>query len=68
MFKVTSVAAEFSAWDENGVPTLDKDGQEVAKSRRKKLQKEWDAQNKLHLEFLKEMGGAAQHGQAGEGN
>jgi hypothetical protein len=25
----------------------------VAKSRRKKLQKEWDAQKKLHLEYLK---------------
>ena len=52
MFKTAD--GEYSAWDENGVPTVDKEGNEVAKSRRKKLQKEWDAQNKLHAEFLKE--------------
>ncbi|KAK4049861.1 cysteinyl-tRNA synthetase [Microbotryomycetes sp. JL201] len=45
---------DFSAWDDNGVPTLDKDGNELPKSRRKKLQKEWDIQDKLHQEFLKE--------------
>ncbi|KAM0790212.1 hypothetical protein ACM66B_005526 [Microbotryomycetes sp. NB124-2] len=45
---------EFGAFDENGVPTVDKDGNELPKSRRKKLQKEWDAQDKLHQEFLKE--------------
>lgn len=37
---------EFSAWDEQGVPTLDKEGVELPKSRRKKLQKEWDGQKK----------------------
>jgi cysteinyl-tRNA synthetase len=44
--------AEFSAWDERGVPTLDAEGAEVAKSRRKKLEKEWSQQEKLHREFL----------------
>ncbi|KAJ8099768.1 tRNA synthetases class I (C) catalytic domain-containing protein [Lipomyces tetrasporus] len=44
---------EFSAWDDNGVPTHDKDGAELAKSRRKKLQKEYDGQKKLHAEYLK---------------
>lgn len=39
--------AEYSAWDEQGLPTLDKEGAEVAKSKRKKLQKEWDGQKKL---------------------
>lgn len=38
--------AEYSAWDEAGLPTLDKEGVELPKSRRKKLQKEWDAQDK----------------------
>ncbi|ORY76907.1 tRNA synthetases class I (C) catalytic domain-domain-containing protein [Leucosporidium creatinivorum] len=45
---------EYSAWDEQGIPTLDKEGVEVPKSRKKKCQKEWDAQKKLHDEFLKE--------------
>ena len=40
--------AEFSAWDDDGLPTKDKDGEDIAKSRRKKLQKDWDRQKKLH--------------------
>ena len=39
---------EFSAWDDDGLPTKDKDGEEVTKSRRKKLQKDWERQRKLH--------------------
>lgn len=39
---------EFSAWDDDGLPTKDKDGEEVTKSRRKKLQKDWERQKKLH--------------------
>ncbi|KAJ1337080.1 hypothetical protein BSLG_006840 [Batrachochytrium salamandrivorans] len=46
--------AEFSSWDDQGIPTLDKDGVEVAKSRRKRLEKEFAAQVKLHNEFLAE--------------
>lgn len=38
--------AEFSEWDESGLPTKDKEGVEVAKSRGKKLKKEWDLQKK----------------------
>ncbi len=38
---------DYSAWDEQGLPTLDKEGVEVAKSKKKKLQKEWDGQKKL---------------------
>ncbi|ONH66875.1 Cysteine--tRNA ligase [Cyberlindnera fabianii] len=48
MFKT----AEYSAWDESGMPTIDKDGKEVSKSARKKLQKQFDAQTKLHKEYL----------------
>lgn len=40
----------FSAWDENGIPTLDAEGVEVSKSARKKLQKQWDAQKKIYKE------------------
>ena len=39
---------EFSAWDDEGLPTKDKDGEEIAKSRKKKLQKDWERQKKLH--------------------
>ena len=53
MFKVGEYATEFSAWDpETGFPTLDKEGQELAKSRRKKLEKEASVQGKLHQEYL----------------
>lgn len=41
-----SNTAEYSAWDDQGIPTLDKEGAEVPKSRKKKLQKEWDTQKK----------------------
>ena len=39
---------EYSAWDEGGVPTKDKQGADITKSREKKLRKEWTAQKKLH--------------------
>ena len=39
---------EFSAWDDDGLPTKDKEGEEITKSRRKKLQKDWERQKKLH--------------------
>ncbi|KAI8070366.1 cysteinyl-tRNA synthetase [Gongronella butleri] len=51
MFKASD---EFSKLDDQGVPTHMKDGEEVTKSRRKKLQKEWDTQKKLHEQYLKE--------------
>ncbi|ODQ54152.1 cysteinyl-tRNA synthetase [Saitoella complicata NRRL Y-17804] len=44
---------EYSAWDEQGLPTLDAEGQEIAKSKKKKLTKEFEQQKKLHEEFLK---------------
>ncbi|KAJ1330157.1 cysteine-tRNA ligase [Batrachochytrium salamandrivorans] len=53
-FRRSKSTAEFSSWDDQGIPTLDKDGVEVAKSRRKRLEKEFAAQVKLHNEFLAE--------------
>jgi cysteinyl-tRNA synthetase len=44
MFK--SNTEEYSEWDEQGLPTKDKEGAELPKSRVKKLQKEWAAQKK----------------------
>lgn len=49
---------EFSAWDENGIPTKDAKGEEVTKSRQKKLQKDWQRQKKLHEDWLKRQGAA----------
>ena len=44
--------AEFSEWDENGLPVKDAAGVELAKSRKKKLVKEWERQKKIHEEWL----------------
>lgn len=44
---------EYSAWDEDGMPTHEKGGEEVTKSRRKKLQKDWERQKKLHEAWRK---------------
>lgn len=46
--------AEYSKWDNDGLPTHDAKGEEIAKSRAKKLKKEWDQQAKLHEAFLAE--------------
>ncbi len=43
---------EFSAWDDDGLPTRDKEGEEITKSRRKKLQKDWERQKKLHEAWM----------------
>ncbi|KAI1943592.1 cysteinyl-tRNA synthetase [Ophidiomyces ophidiicola] len=43
---------EYSAWDENGLPTKDGDGNELPKSRAKKLKKEWERQKKEHEAWL----------------
>lgn len=45
--------AEYSAWDDDGIPTKDNQGEEVTKSKRKKLAKDWDRQKKLHEKWLK---------------
>lgn len=39
---------EFSEWDQDGLPVRSKDGREIAKSRVKKLKREWEKQKKLH--------------------
>ncbi len=43
---------EYSAWDEEGLPTRDAAGEEIAKSRSKKLRKDWERQKKLHETWL----------------
>ncbi|KAH3687815.1 hypothetical protein WICPIJ_001190 [Wickerhamomyces pijperi] len=43
---------EYSEWDQEGLPLKLKDGTEVTKSSRKKLQKLYDQQKKLNDEYL----------------
>ncbi|RDW61856.1 cysteine--tRNA ligase [Aspergillus mulundensis] len=43
---------EYSAWDDEGLPTRDAAGEELAKSRSKKLRKTWEQQKKLHEAWL----------------
>lgn len=43
---------EYTKWDVNGLPVKDATGEEITKSKGKKLKKEWDRQNKLHEDWL----------------
>ncbi|CAG8187055.1 unnamed protein product [Penicillium salamii] len=43
---------EYSAWDEDGIPLRDAAGEEVTKSRGKKLRKDWANQKKAHEAWL----------------
>lgn len=43
---------EYSAWDEEGIPTKDAAGGEINKSKTKKLRKDWERQKKLHETWL----------------
>lgn len=47
---------EYSAWDADGLPTKDKAGADVPKSKTKKMKKEWEKQKKLHEEYLAGVG------------
>ena len=44
--------SEYSAWDDDGLPTKDAEGNAVAKSRGKTLKKQWEAQKKLHEKYM----------------
>lgn len=41
----------FSAWDDDGLPTKTKEGEDVPKSALKKLKKDWERQKKSHEEW-----------------
>ncbi|KAJ5164974.1 uncharacterized protein N7500_006804 [Penicillium coprophilum] len=43
---------EYSAWDDEGLPTRDIAGEEITKSRAKKLRKDWERQKKAHEAWL----------------
>ena len=44
--------SEYSAWDDEGLPSRDAEGQEITKSKTKKLRKDWERQKKLHEAWL----------------
>jgi cysteinyl-tRNA synthetase len=46
----------FGAWDEEGMPTKTKEGDDVPKSALKKLRKEWERQKKAHEEWKEKSG------------
>ncbi|KAF3920253.1 hypothetical protein AA313_de0207766 [Arthrobotrys entomopaga] len=52
MFKEGEGSEEFSEWDEEGIPTKDKDGEPVTKNKSKTLKKMWAQQKKLHDTYL----------------
>ncbi|ODV95212.1 hypothetical protein PACTADRAFT_49952 [Pachysolen tannophilus NRRL Y-2460] len=52
MFKTEEYKKQFREWDNEGLPTVDINGEEVTKSMKKKLKKLYDAQKKLHEEYL----------------
>ncbi|KAF9180530.1 hypothetical protein BGZ51_006119 [Haplosporangium sp. Z 767] len=55
MFRQAANASEYGSFEEGtGIPLTDKEGQELPKSRKKKLTKEWEAQKKLHEDYLAE--------------
>ncbi|KAI9707627.1 MAG: hypothetical protein M1836_000588 [Candelina mexicana] len=43
---------EYSAWDDEGLPVKDAQGEDIAKSKTKKLKKEWEKQKKLHETWM----------------
>jgi len=45
----------YTQWDENGLPTHDKEGKQITKGQGKKLKKMWDKQKKDHDKYLKSL-------------
>lgn len=50
---------KWSAWDEEGLPTKSKEGEDVSKAAMKKLRKEWEKQKKLHEDWKAKSSSAA---------
>ncbi|KAJ2522442.1 cysteinyl-tRNA synthetase [Coemansia sp. RSA 1939] len=56
MFRTLEMCMLYSAWDENGLPTRDNEGEHLSKRRLKRLAKEQEEQSKLHNEYLASLG------------
>ncbi|CCG20585.1 tRNA-Cys synthetase [Candida orthopsilosis Co 90-125] len=46
----------YKEFDEMGIPTIDNKGEEISKSMKKKLMKQYQQQGRLHNEYLKSIG------------
>lgn len=42
----------YGSWDDRGLPLMDGEGKELSKNHTKRVQKEWEAQKRLHEEYL----------------
>ncbi|KAF8499666.1 tRNA synthetases class I (C) catalytic domain-containing protein [Russula emetica] len=42
----------YGSWDDRGLPLTDGEGKELSKNHTKRVQKEWEAQKRLHEEYL----------------
>lgn len=51
---------EYTSWDHEGLPIKDAEGEEITKSKAKKLRKDWEKQKKLHEAWLKTVEGSVQ--------
>ena len=47
-------SAEFTQYDETGLPTHDVKGKELSESIRNKLKKEWNKQKEVYEKYLQE--------------
>jgi cysteinyl-tRNA synthetase len=53
MFRPPNVEqGTYGSWDDAGVPLTDGEGRELSKNLAKRVRKEWEAQKKLHEEYL----------------
>ncbi|KAJ3110692.1 hypothetical protein HDU96_006372, partial [Phlyctochytrium bullatum] len=52
LFTEGEAAAAYSKWDAQGIPTHKADGEELSKSGRKKLEKQFEQHQKLHEKYL----------------
>lgn len=65
MFKPPHVPeGTYGSWDDKGVPLTDREGQELAKGKSKKVTKEWEEQSRRHDAWLAYL--AQQEGRTGE--
>jgi cysteinyl-tRNA synthetase len=53
IFKPPNVKeGSYSTWNDVGLPLTDGDGKELSKNQAKKVQAQWEAQKKLHEDYL----------------
>jgi len=56
LFKSEADKSKYSRFDAKGIPTHDANGEEIPKTQRKKLEKQWEQQEKRYKEYLNNLG------------